>query len=230
MEWLSSPFGSISDNALAVCAFVLACLACALVGGRNSGNSLMRFLYIRRGKNVVWMRRPSGRFGGYWAPMQTLKRVQPLAWLIAAAVLVNAYFLIVDRDVFRDAGASTGDQVRINHLPQITEARSKTSKRTKGLSSASTQVEGRVTHVRDGDTIEVAGKVIRFANLGCAELGTRKGEMAKRRMTSLALGAVVQCRLSGKRSYDRVIGECSLNNGRSISGAMVQEGYCRRWR
>ena len=32
---------------------------------------------------------------------------------------------------------------------------------------------GMVTHVRDGDTIEVRGVPVRIANLDCAERGTR---------------------------------------------------------
>jgi endonuclease YncB( thermonuclease family) len=34
---------------------------------------------------------------------------------------------------------------------------------------------GPVTHVRDGDTIEVSGVPVRVANLDCAELGTTAG-------------------------------------------------------
>ena len=89
---------------------------------------------------------------------------------------------------------------------------------------------GRVTHVRDGDTIVVGVTPIRFADLDCAELGTAAGERAKARMQALADGKTVTCELTGRRSYDRMIGECNLRDGRNLSAVMIQEGYCGRWR
>ena len=44
-------------------------------------------------------------------------------------------------------------------------------------------LEGRVAHVRDGDTIVVDRTPIRFAKRDCAELGTVQGAIAKRRMS-----------------------------------------------
>ena len=90
-------------------------------------------------------------------------------------------------------------------------------------------LNGRVSHVRDGDTIEVSGTPIRFKDLDCAELGTAAGERAKQRMITLAAGQRLECRLNGRRSYDRLIGECDLENGRNLSETMIREGYCRRW-
>lgn len=91
-------------------------------------------------------------------------------------------------------------------------------------------LSGRVTHVRDGDTIVVSNTPIRFEKLDCAELGTSAGERAKRRMQALAGGKQVTCHLIGRRSYDRQIGECSLSDGRNLSRVMVQEDYCSWWR
>lgn len=45
--------------------------------------------------------------------------------------------------------------------------------------SSSQEIVGRVTHVRDGDTIEVSGVPIRFGSLDCAESGTSAGEWVK---------------------------------------------------
>ena len=90
-------------------------------------------------------------------------------------------------------------------------------------------LNGSVTHVRDGDTIVVSGTPIRFAKLDCAELGTASGERAKQKMVQLVNGHRLECRLSGRRSYDRIIGECDLPDGRSLSGVMIGEGYCSRW-
>jgi endonuclease YncB( thermonuclease family) len=48
-------------------------------------------------------------------------------------------------------------------------------------------------------------------------------------MTELVSGERLTCSLSGRRSYDRMIGECRLPDGRSLSRVMVREGYCSRW-
>lgn len=90
-------------------------------------------------------------------------------------------------------------------------------------------LEGRVTHVRDGDTIVVNSTPIRLAKLDCAELGTVQGAVAKRKMFELASGQEVVCRLHGRKSYDREIGECRLSDGRDLSRVMLSEGVCRRW-
>lgn len=92
---------------------------------------------------------------------------------------------------------------------------------------APTVLRGRVTHVRDGDTIEVAGRAVRFANLDCAELGTTARELARLRMKALVAGQRATCTLTGDRSYDRWIGDCHLSDGRDIAGLMIHEGLCR---
>ena len=45
---------------------------------------------------------------------------------------------------------------------------------------------GMVTHVRDGDTIEVRGLPVRIANLDCAERGACAGDRATALMRQLA--------------------------------------------
>ncbi len=89
---------------------------------------------------------------------------------------------------------------------------------------------GRVTHVRDGDTIEVTGRPIRLDKLDCAETGSVAGEAATRRMRALVSGQRVTCTLTGERSYDRWIGSCQLADGRDIAGVMIGERLCRRLR
>lgn len=88
----------------------------------------------------------------------------------------------------------------------------------------------RVTRVRDGDTIVVGLIPIRIANLDCAESGTPAGERATRRAKQLVANQAVQCRLEGRRSYDREVGVCSLANGQDFGQVMISEGYCSRWR
>ena len=48
------------------------------------------------------------------------------------------------------------------------------------VSSEQTVLTGKVTHVRDGDTIEVNNVPIRLAALDCPERGTQKGDTASR--------------------------------------------------
>ncbi len=101
------------------------------------------------------------------------------------------------------------------------------SRRSAGNGAAS---YGRVTYVRDGDTIEVDGRPIRIATLDCGESGTIAGHIATRRMKALVSSERVTCSLTGERSYDRWIGSCRLASGQDIASVMIGEGLCRRWR
>lgn len=95
--------------------------------------------------------------------------------------------------------------------------------------SSSQEIVGRVTHVRDGDTIEVSGVPIRFGSLDCAESGTSAGERATARMRTLVGGQTLTCYLNGRTSYDRKIGSCRLQDGRDLGAIMIREGYCGRF-
>ena len=58
------------------------------------------------------------------------------------------------------------------HHPKITNKQPSVKPKTK--------VTGIVTHVRDGDTIEINGTAIRLTALNCPENGTQKGDYATR--------------------------------------------------
>lgn len=88
---------------------------------------------------------------------------------------------------------------------------------------------GRVTHVRDADTIEVSGVPVRIANLDCAERGTAAGERATERMRQLVTLGPFACQLEGRKSYDREVGLCSLADGRDVGEILIQERQCGRW-
>lgn len=90
-------------------------------------------------------------------------------------------------------------------------------------------IAGRVSHVRDGDTIEVEGVPIRFGSLDCAEQDTQEGQRATARMRSLISGEILTCHLNGRSSYDRKIGSCRLSDGRDLAAVMMAEGLCRRF-
>ncbi len=91
------------------------------------------------------------------------------------------------------------------------------------------QIQGTVTRVRDGDTIEVARVPIRFGSLDCAERDTAEGMRATARMRELVKGQTLRCYLNGRSSYDRMIGSCRLDDGRDLAGIMIREGFCSRF-
>lgn len=91
-----------------------------------------------------------------------------------------------------------------------------------------TILTGTVTHVRDGDTIEVNRRAIRLNGLTCDERGTTLGNQATTAMMSLVSGKTVTCELNGDRTYDREVGRCSLADGRDIGAVMIGQGLCGR--
>ncbi|MCB5412030.1 thermonuclease family protein [Pseudogemmobacter faecipullorum] len=91
------------------------------------------------------------------------------------------------------------------------------------------QVSGQVTHIRDGDTIVVAGVTVRFGSLDCAERNTSAGKRATARISEITAGQSLTCALNGRQSFDRRIGSCSLESGRDLAGEMIREGYCGRY-
>ena len=91
-------------------------------------------------------------------------------------------------------------------------------------------LSGRVSHIRDGDTIEVLGTPVRIANLDCAEMNTAAGRRARARVVALLSHQQAVCQLEGRRSYDREVGTCALPDGRDLGEVLIAEGICRRWR
>ena len=81
---------------------------------------------------------------------------------------------------------------------------------------------GMVTHVRDGDTVEVRGVPVQIANLDCAERGTSAGDRATALMRQLAAGASATCTLEGRRSYDREVGVCNIPGVGDVGEAKIR--------
>jgi len=96
--------------------------------------------------------------------------------------------------------------------------------------AAGGKLTGRVTYIRDGDTIEVQGIPVRIANLDCAERDSSAGKRATQRMRALSSLGSVTCTLEGRRSYDREVGVCRLSNGRDMGEVLISETVCDRWR
>jgi micrococcal nuclease len=83
-----------------------------------------------------------------------------------------------------------------------------------------------VTHVRDGDTIEVGGLPIRLQGLAAPEGNEPGGDEATQAMQALVHGRELRCDLDGQRTYDRCVAICYLD-GRDISEVMVRGGLAR---
>lgn len=92
-------------------------------------------------------------------------------------------------------------------------------------------IEGRVTVVRDVDTIVVAGTPVRLNGLDGPETSTRVGREARAFMVRLVRGETVICQLNGERRYDRWVGTCFLD-GQDIAAIAVVNVHaldCQRY-
>ena len=100
-----------------------------------------------------------------------------------------------------------------------------------GPAFADRTIQGRVTVVRDVDTIIVAGTPVRLNGLDGPETSTRIGREARAFMVRLVRGETVTCQLNGERTYDRWVGICYLG-GQDIAAIAVANGHaldCRRY-
>lgn len=89
------------------------------------------------------------------------------------------------------------------------------------LPAKDTRFSGVVRYVGDGDGLCVGPKgrpdrwiEIRLGDFYAPELPERGGREAKRRLEQLVMGRTLACR-AGRRSYDRVIGYCTIE-GRAV--------------
>ena len=89
-------------------------------------------------------------------------------------------------------------------------------------------LEGQVTRVRDGDTIEVNGVAVRLSALDCPERGTRGGEHANR-LAQQFLNTKAVCELTGAKTYDRLVGYCSIEN-QDFGLFMMLNSACKLWK
>ena len=94
-------------------------------------------------------------------------------------------------------------------------------------SSDQTVLTGKVTHVRDGDTIEVNNVPIRLSALDCPERGTKNGDTASR-IAQQFLGSQATCGLTGAKTYDSLVGYCEIN-GADFGRYMMENSSCKVW-
>ena len=88
-------------------------------------------------------------------------------------------------------------------------------------------LRGTITHVRDGDTFEVQGTPVRISALDCPENSTSSGQKATR-FTRQFKGKQAVCELTGAKTYDRVVGYCSIE-GKDFAQIMVDNKFCKFW-
>ena len=88
-------------------------------------------------------------------------------------------------------------------------------------------LRGAITHVRDGDTFEVNGTPVRISALDCAENSTAEGKKITR-FAKQFKGKETICELTGAKTYDRVVGYCSIN-GIDFGKMMMDETSCKLW-
>lgn len=88
-------------------------------------------------------------------------------------------------------------------------------------------IEGRVTHVRDVDTIEVNSLPIRLNGVDGPELDERGGRAGKSWMQRLVLRKPVKCELTGVKTYDRWVGTCYTASGQDIGALAIGAGQAR---
>ena len=93
---------------------------------------------------------------------------------------------------------------------------------------AQTELTGPITHVRDGDTIEVGEIAIRLNGLTCDERGTALGDRATAYLKSEVMGKVATCFLNGERTYDRLVGRCATEELGDIGAHLIAQQLCGR--
>ena len=93
---------------------------------------------------------------------------------------------------------------------------------------AQAELTGQITHVRDGDTIEVGNIAIRLNGLTCDERGTALGDRATAHLRSQILGKTATCTLNGERTYDRLVGRCATEDLGDIGAHLILQTLCGR--
>jgi endonuclease YncB( thermonuclease family) len=79
-------------------------------------------------------------------------------------------------------------------------------------------------HVIDGDTIVIERTKIRLAGIDAPELHQPWGQKAKWTLVGICKGRIVTARLTGERSYDRLVATCHLPDGSDIGAELVRRG------
>ena len=97
--------------------------------------------------------------------------------------------------------------------------------------AAATEISGKLVHVRDADTIEVAtsrGRIaVRLNGVDAPELKERGGRAGREWMRRVFGGQRLTCRLNGDRTYDRWVGVCWDREGHDLGASVIAAGHAR---
>jgi micrococcal nuclease len=83
--------------------------------------------------------------------------------------------------------------------------------------------------VIDGDTIVIDKVHIRLAGIDAPELDHPWGQKAKWAMVQLCKGHVITAHIKPELSYDRLVAECFLPDGRDLAAELVKQGMALDW-
>ncbi|MNV61914.1 hypothetical protein D3C71_1544410 [compost metagenome] len=76
----------------------------------------------------------------------------------------------------------------------------------------------------DGDTIVIDNTHIRLAGIDAPELDHPWGQQSKWAMVKLCKGQTITARIKPEMSYDRIVAECFLPDGRDLAAELVKAG------
>lgn len=83
--------------------------------------------------------------------------------------------------------------------------------------------------VVDGDTIVIDNTHIRIAGIDAPELDHPYGKQSKWALVQLCKGQTVTAHIRPELSYDRVVAECFLSDGRDVAAELVRAGMALDW-
>jgi endonuclease YncB( thermonuclease family) len=83
--------------------------------------------------------------------------------------------------------------------------------------------------VIDGDTIVIGSMHLRLAGIDAPELDHPWGRQAKWALVKLCRGQTITARIKPEMSYDRVVAECFLPDGRDLAAELVKAGLALDW-
>ncbi len=83
--------------------------------------------------------------------------------------------------------------------------------------------------VIDGDTIIIDKVHIRLAGIDAPELDHPYGQKAKWAMVQLCKGQIITAHIKPELSYDRLVAQCFLPDGRDLAAELVRQGMALDW-
>ena len=78
--------------------------------------------------------------------------------------------------------------------------------------------------VVDADTVDVGGVRVRLKGVDAAELGTPRGDEARRQMQAIVTGTL-SCTLTGEKTHGREVGFCVTPAGLDINREIIRNGH-----